>query len=64
MFVLLIAGAVAFTGDAGDKAEMPSSYSTASGGAKAAYLLLAHAGYNEERWESPLDQLPHARERR
>lgn len=60
VFVLLIAGAVVFGGDAGAKSEIPSSYSTASGGAKAAYLLLSQAGYNEERWERPLDQLPRA----
>jgi Domain of unknown function (DUF4350) len=61
VFVLLIAGAVVFGGEGGTKAEIPSSYSTASGGAKAAYLLLSQAGYKEERWEKPLDQLPRAR---
>jgi len=60
VFVLLIAGAVLFGGDAGAKSEIPSSYSSASGGAKAAYLLLSQAGYNEQRWERPLDQLPRA----
>jgi len=60
VFVLLIAGAVVFGGEGGTKAEIPSSYSTASGGAKAAYLLLSEAGYKVERWESPLDQLPQA----
>ncbi|MGA2346755.1 MAG: DUF4350 domain-containing protein [Candidatus Sulfotelmatobacter sp.] len=62
VFVLLIAGAVLFGGDAGAKSEIPSSYSTASGGAKAAYLLLSQAGYNVKRWEKPLDQLPQAKE--
>lgn len=62
LFVLLIAGAVLFGGDAGAKSEIPSSYSTASGGAKAAYLLLSQAGYKVERWEKPLDQLPQAKE--
>jgi hypothetical protein len=57
VFVLLIAGAAVFGGDAGAKSEIPSSYSTASGGAKAAYLLLSQAGYKVERWERPLDQL-------
>ncbi len=56
VFVLLIAGAVVFGGDAGAKSEIPSSYSTASGGAKAAYLLLSQAGYKVERWEKPLDR--------
>jgi hypothetical protein len=60
VFVLLIVAAVVFGGTGGPKAEIPSSYSTASGGAKAAYLLLAKAGYKEERWERPLHQLPQA----
>jgi len=58
-FVLLIVTAVVFGGAAGPKVEIPSSYSIASGGAKAAYLLLAKAGYQVERWERPLDKLPH-----
>jgi hypothetical protein len=60
VFVLLIAAAVVFSGDTGNKAGTPSTYSTASGGAKAAYLVLARAGYKVERWEMPLDQLPRA----
>jgi hypothetical protein len=60
VFVLLIAGAVVFGGEGGTKSEIPSSYSTASGGAKAAYLVLASAGYKVERWERPLDELPKA----
>ncbi|MGP0019050.1 MAG: DUF4350 domain-containing protein [Candidatus Sulfotelmatobacter sp.] len=61
VFVLLIAGAVVFGGGAGAKSEIPSSYSTASGGAKAAYLLLSQAGYKVERWERPIDQLRQAK---
>lgn len=60
IFVLLIAGATIFGGAGGPKAEIPSSYSTASGGAKAAYLMLADAGYKLERWERPLSDLPKA----
>jgi len=60
IFVLLIAGAVVFGGDGGTKSEVPSSYSTASGGAKAAYLLLSGTGYKVRRWEKPLDELPQA----
>ncbi len=60
VFVLLIAGAAVFGGEGGTKAEFPSSYSTASGGAKAAYLLLSRTGYREERWERPLNELPQA----
>ena len=58
IFVLLIAAAAIFGGDAGRKLQIPSSYSTASGGAKAAYLLLSGAGYKVERWEKPLNELP------
>ena len=60
VFVLLIAGAMVFGGEGGVKSGTPSSYSTASGGAKAAYLLLSRAGYKVERWERPLNQLPQA----
>jgi len=58
IFVLLLAGAVIFGGGTGDKVETPSSYSTASGGAKAAYLLLSQVGYKIQRWEKPLVDLP------
>jgi len=58
VFILLIAGAVIFGGDAGQRQEGPSSHSTASGGAKAAYLLLLQLGYNVQRWEKPLVDLP------
>src|ERR1700689_4211753 len=58
VFVLLIGAAVVFSGDSGTNSAVPSSYSTASGGAKAAYLVLASAGYKVERWERSLDQLP------
>jgi len=60
VFVLLIIGAAFFGGDSGQRADIPSSYSTASGGAKAAYLLLAQEGYRQRRWERPLDGLPQA----
>jgi hypothetical protein len=36
----------------------PSSYSTSSAGAKAAYLLLEELGYSVERWSSPPSALP------
>jgi Domain of unknown function (DUF4350) len=38
-------------------AEVASSYSTASGGAKAAYLLLQESGYQVERWQRPESEL-------
>lgn len=58
VFVLLIAGVLFFGGEQGERTEIPSSYSTASGGAKAAYQLLAQSGYNVQRWERPLVDLP------
>ena len=58
VFVLLIGGAAFFGSDTGQKIEIPSSYSTASGGAKAAYLLLAQSGYNVHRWEKSVTELP------
>jgi hypothetical protein len=61
VFVLLIVGAIVFGGEAGQKEEIPSSYSTASGGARAAYLLLQNSGYKVQRWERPLQQLPSAK---
>jgi hypothetical protein len=60
VFVCLMIAAAVFGGDPGQKADIPSSYSTAAGGAKAAYLLLAQEGYRERRWERPLDELPQA----
>jgi hypothetical protein len=57
-FLLLVAGALIFAGGHGSKAEFPTTYSTASGGAKAAYTLLRESGYNTTRWEQPLNELP------
>jgi len=58
VFVLLITGVVIFGDEQAEKTEVPSSYSTASGGAKAAYLLLSQSGYDTRRWERPLVALP------
>jgi len=60
VFVLLIATTAILGGEGGEKLDVPSTYSTSSGGAKAAYLLLLKAGYATIRWEKPLDQLPQA----
>src|SRR5579862_1252890 len=38
----------------------PSTYSSDSGGAKAAYLLLGEMGYRVERWVRPPQELPEA----
>jgi hypothetical protein len=38
--------------------DVASVYSTASGGCKAAFLLLQESGYRVEAWERPLSELP------
>jgi Domain of unknown function (DUF4350) len=61
LFLLIVALSFVFTdpSSAGDR--VPSTYSTGSGGAKAAYLLLRASGYNVERWEDSLTELPDPR---
>jgi hypothetical protein len=58
VFLLLVGVALLFGSGEHAGEEYPSSYSTASGGAKAAYLLLADSGYKVQRWERPLSDLP------
>jgi hypothetical protein len=58
VFVLLIAAALAFSSGVQGQADYPSSYSAASGGTKAAYVLLSDTGYKVLRWERPLSDLP------
>jgi len=60
VFLLLVAGALVFSSGQQGQAEYPSSYSSASAGAKASYLLLSETGYKVERWEKPLSDLPPA----
>ena len=60
VFVLLVVVALVFSSGERGQSENPSSYSTASGGAKAAYLLLTDTGYKIRRWEHPLSDLPQA----
>jgi hypothetical protein len=56
VFVLLtLVGALLGTGQ-GD--ERPTTYSAASGGAKAVYLLLQASGYRVDRWQQPVEELP------
>jgi hypothetical protein len=63
VFAVLVAGGIVFAGKAGAKAEIPTSYSAGSGGAKAAYLLLQESGYPVVRWERTLSELPDPAER-
>lgn len=58
VFGLLVAAAAIFGRGANQRSDIPSSYSTGGGGAKAAYLLLAREGYKQQRWERPLEGLP------
>lgn len=56
VLVLLIVAAVILTPSEASQQEIPSSYSTASSGGKAAYLLLSKRGYRIEQWlQSPLE---------
>lgn len=52
--LVLVAGTVAFApAEATRGLEVPSSYSSGAGGARAAYLLLLDLGYRVRRWENP-----------
>lgn len=55
--VLVVLGALLSTGKSADD---PTSYSDASAGAKAAYLLLQASGYRVDRFEQPVQDLPDA----
>jgi hypothetical protein len=61
VFVLLIITALLLSSNQQAQSENPSTYSAASGGAKAAYLVLTSGGYKVQRWEQPLSALPRAR---
>ena len=58
VFGLLVIGGILFAGRVGTKAEIPTTYSTGSEGAKAAYLLLQESGYKVDRWQRTLSELP------
>jgi len=58
VFLLLVTGALILAPGQGSKAEVPTTYSAGSGGAKAAYLLLRESGHDVVRWEQPLSNLP------
>lgn len=58
-FLALTVGVTLVFSAGGDAtSDVPSSRSTASGGAKAAYLLLEASGYRVSRWEQSPDALP------
>jgi hypothetical protein len=58
IFFLMVVAVVVLNRGADSKAEVPSIYSTASGGSKAACLLLKESGYQTTSWEQPMTDLP------
>lgn len=58
VFVVMLAATLFMAGGAGSDQEIPSAYSTASRGCKAAFLLLQESGYRVQTWERPLAELP------
>ena len=59
LLMLLMVGATAMIApQTPTQAPSASSYSPATDGAKAAYLLLGEMGYQTERWTQPLSELP------
>lgn len=61
IFVLLIGLSALIVRGGNSDEEVPTVYSTASGGCKVAYLLLQESGYKVETWERPLNELPPGR---
>ncbi|HZS95164.1 MAG TPA: DUF4350 domain-containing protein [Terriglobales bacterium] len=57
VFALMVVGGALFAGHAGLKAEIPTTYSAGSGGAKVAYLLLQESGYKVVQWRRTLSEL-------
>jgi hypothetical protein len=59
LLVLIVATVVfAPTQNEAEGQGIPTTYSTASGGAQAAYLLLGELGYQSDRWEKSPTELP------
>jgi len=63
IFFLMVVAVVLLNRSADSSEEVPSIYSTASGGSKAAYLLLKESGYQTTSWEQPMSDLPDGRGR-
>jgi hypothetical protein len=60
VFLFLVATALILAKGPESAAEIPTTYSVGSGGAKAAYLLLKASGYRVERWEQSPSELSEA----
>ena len=60
VFLVLVIASLFLAKGTDATTDTPSTYSTASGGAKAAFLLLKASGYTVERWEQSPRELPKA----
>jgi hypothetical protein len=58
VFVAMLTVVLLFARGASSDADIPSTYSAASGGCKAAFLLLQESGFREQTWERSLGELP------
>ncbi|MFZ3266255.1 MAG: DUF4350 domain-containing protein [Terriglobales bacterium] len=58
LFVVMIAATLLFVRGTNADQNIPTVYSAASGGCKAAFLLLQESGYQVQTWEQPLRDLP------
>ena len=56
IFIALICTALLATSPENNRQTLPTTYSTDSHGAKAAYLLLQEVGYHVDRWEQSLSE--------
>jgi Domain of unknown function (DUF4350) len=59
-FVAIVGVTIALGSAAPDESQVPTTYSVASGGAKAIYLLLPRLGYDVARWVRPYRELTDA----
>ncbi|MBZ5652782.1 MAG: DUF4350 domain-containing protein [Acidobacteriia bacterium] len=57
VFLVLVAAALLLVRGTSSEQDIPSAYSAASGGCKAAFLLLQESGYRVQAWERPLSEL-------
>jgi hypothetical protein len=58
VFVAMLAVVLLLARGASSDADVPSTYSAASGGCKAAFLLLRESGFRVQTWERSLGELP------
>ena len=61
VFVFMLVTTAVISGTGYSQEESPTTYSAASGGTRAAYLLLKESNYSVGRWEQPLRELPDGR---